>query len=118
GKTLKLDANQHAMVDFKLVRAGIISGRVFEVDGRPAVGMTVQAYVERKTFDRHALLPIAATQTNDRGEYRLFGLAPASYIVGVPLLGAVAGVYESGTTNGFVEVLQRSGMPFPQLYYP
>jgi hypothetical protein len=119
GKTLKLAAGQQARMDFKLARAGVISGKVFEADGRPARDITLQAYVEEKTNARHALIPIAVTRTNDRGEYRIFGLPPGSYIVGVILrLGAVTGVYQSGSSNGFPNLLQAAGTLFPQQYYP
>jgi hypothetical protein len=119
GKTLKLARGQHVRVDFKLARAGVISGKVLEENGRPARDITVQAYVEHKTTERHGLIPVAVARTNDRGQYRIFGLPPGPYIVGAILrLGAVSGVYEGGSSNGFTNLLQTAGTPFPQLYYP
>src|SRR4029078_9094980 len=59
---------------------GAIAGRVFE-HGRPVRSAWVRAFRPRY-FDGERGLTLADwTQTDDRGEYRLFGLAPGAYFV-------------------------------------
>ena len=53
-----------------LMRGAVISGLIREPDGRPAQG----AVVSLSNVSRSVL-------TDDRGEYRIFGLAPGAYVV-------------------------------------
>jgi hypothetical protein len=56
-----------------LVRGGVVTGRITSVEGLPAVNRTVEA------------IPVGGQQANasarsdDRGEYRIFGLTPGRY---------------------------------------
>jgi hypothetical protein len=66
---------------FRLQPWGVIDGRVKFEDAEAAMGVPVQAY--RKTYSRGRLtyLMTGAARTNDRGEYRIPGLAPGAYVV-------------------------------------
>jgi protocatechuate 3,4-dioxygenase beta subunit len=79
----------------RLVRASVISGKILDEDGEPAVGILVQALVPPDTLEpllvgetegtrllhSNTLLPVQTTSTNDLGEYRLAGLPPGQYLV-------------------------------------
>jgi hypothetical protein len=68
-------------VDFALVPGGSIAGRILDEDGTPFAGALVEALVTRFEGGTDALFSVASAQTDDRGEFRLFGLAPGRYYV-------------------------------------
>jgi hypothetical protein len=66
---------------FRLRPFAVMAGRISHDDGEPAIGNRVEAYREYRNRLRHGYLLAASATTNDRGEYRMFGLQPGSYIV-------------------------------------
>lgn len=73
-----------SQVDLALPRGGVITGRVIDRFGEPAVGADIA--VERYQYSpdgqrRLTRAPGTATVTNDLGEFRVFGLMPGQYIV-------------------------------------
>jgi len=80
---------------FRMVRAGVISGKVVDEDGEPVAGAMVEALITPDDaaamlagsagringLDKNSLIPVSTTATNDLGEYRLAGLAPGKYFV-------------------------------------
>lgn len=66
-------------VDFALVRGGAITGKVVDSDGRPLVEEEVVAIPEKQQFASQ--MRYLGTGTDDRGVYRIFGLAPGRYKV-------------------------------------
>jgi carboxypeptidase family protein len=68
-------------LDFKMVPAGVVSGKVKFDDAEPAVNVAVQLYREYYDRGRHGYLVAASGFTNDRGEYRLAGLEQGAYYV-------------------------------------
>ena len=60
---------------------GVLEGKIRFEDGEPAFGVPVILY--RKQYSRGKLLyqQAGSSRTNDRGEYRIAGLQPGSYIV-------------------------------------
>lgn len=68
-------------LDFPLVAGGVIVGRILDEDGAPFAGATVDALVARMQSGNDMLFSVATAQTDDRGEFRLFGLAPGAYYV-------------------------------------
>jgi protocatechuate 3,4-dioxygenase beta subunit len=72
-------------INFALVRGGVITGRVTDADERPVIDQQVNVY-PAEMFDQRIQRTVYATgsvQTDDRGVYRLFGLAPGRYKVAV-----------------------------------
>jgi protocatechuate 3,4-dioxygenase beta subunit len=69
-------------VNIKLVKGGIITGKVLDARGAPIVGVSVRAIRSR---DFEGSPPDSdsesAGQTDDRGIYRLYGLKPGTYLV-------------------------------------
>lgn len=71
-------------IDAKLLPHAVITGRVYDSDGEPIVYATVQ--LSRYRFSpqgQRELSDVTAAATNDLGEYRLFGIPPGRYVVGV-----------------------------------
>lgn len=72
-------------VDFALTPGGVITGRVTDANGRPAIAEIISL----KQVDGGSSSPIHAYNTrgmyltDDRGVYRIYGLSPGRYLVGV-----------------------------------
>jgi protocatechuate 3,4-dioxygenase beta subunit len=64
----------------KLSRASVLTGRVIDEHGEPAHGSLVQVlqYGPAGALQK-ILLPVTGARTDDRGEYRVFGLLPGRY---------------------------------------
>jgi protocatechuate 3,4-dioxygenase beta subunit len=81
-------------IDLRLIRGGVITGRVGDEDGEPLARalVTVQRY--QYVRGERQLTPAGADQSDDRGQYRVFGLPPGEY-------------YVSANTSGLGELLGR-----------
>jgi hypothetical protein len=66
---------------FRLRAFAVMAGRISFDDGEAAMNIRVEAYREYRHHLQHGYALAASAVTNDRGEYRLFGLQPGSYIV-------------------------------------
>lgn len=66
---------------FRLIPSGVISGKILDVDGEPLPEVSVQALRQTYSAGKRNLSPASIVETNDLGEYRLFGLAPGRYFV-------------------------------------
>ena len=67
---------------FKLIPAAVIAGRVYDEDGEPVPGARMEALQYRyNRQNRRELAPMRFATSNDRGEYRLFGLPPGRYYI-------------------------------------
>lgn len=86
-RTVTLDDDQNAdNINFSLVRGGVITGRAMDADGRPLIAQPMQlksAFGEGETREFSGVSAGGEESTDDRGVYRLFGLAPGKYIIGV-----------------------------------
>ena len=70
-----------ANIDFALVAGRAIAGRILDEDGTPFAGAIVRALVSRSQAGSDTLVQVAGAETDDRGEFRLHGLAPGQYYV-------------------------------------
>jgi hypothetical protein len=71
-------------IDVTLQRGAVIAGMVLDPLGQPAPGVNVQILVFTKRDGDRVLTSAPATGssvTNDRGEYRFYGMRPGSYVV-------------------------------------
>jgi hypothetical protein len=68
-----------------MIPAGVIAGRLYDRDGEAASNVTVQALKYVYQNGRRVLSSVQSAQTNDLGEYRLFWLPPARYLVAAAL---------------------------------
>ena len=89
GKVINLSSNEVAEgVDFKLIRGGVITGRITDADGRPVIEerISLTAVDENGAPARGSNFRAGnflMYQTDDRGVYRIFGVAPGRYKVSV-----------------------------------
>ena len=75
-------------IDLALPRASVITGRITDRLGEPAIDAEI--LIERYQYSsdgQRRLNRLAATATNDLGEFRAFGLMPGEYIVSAKLRG-------------------------------
>lgn len=78
-RILTLDRGRHVKdVILRLQPGGVITGTVYDEDSQPAVGAQVQAY-EADSSMRSGFS--VGGQTNDLGEYRIFGIPAGKYYV-------------------------------------
>jgi hypothetical protein len=90
GTLVSVVAGQELTLNFSMLPAGVISGRVFNEDNEPVSRTTVQAYTYRYTDGQRSLTPVGNGQTNDLGEYRIFWLPPGEYFLSVLASNATA----------------------------
>jgi hypothetical protein len=77
---INLSAGQHAGdVTLRMVPAAVISGRVTSEGDEPLSNVFVQAMKFTYLNDKRQLTDVGTATTNDRGEYRIWGLAPGKY---------------------------------------
>lgn len=106
GKTLTIKPGQHIRdVVFRLMPMGAISGRVYDEDGEPLSGVSVQALRYGYFNGRRDFQQVSGTGTNDLGEYRLIGLPPDRYYV--------AAVYNNPNSND-----ESASNGYIPVYYP
>ena len=89
-----LDGQRVSGVRIRMLRGSVITGTVRNATGGPAPNYTVQAIMVRSSGGEKRAINLDASlgnvSTDDRGVYRIFGLAPGEYIVSVPALGLAA----------------------------
>jgi hypothetical protein len=82
GTPLQLgDGEQLKGVQFQLPRGGVIAGRVLDEDGEPVPGAMVRVMRYQYQQGDRRLTPAGGAQTDDRGQYRVWGLMPGDYYV-------------------------------------
>ena len=82
GTPLQLgEGEQLKGVEFRLPRGGVISGRIVDEDGEPVPGATVRVMRYQYLQGDRRLTPAGTGQTDDRGQYRVWGLMPGDYYV-------------------------------------
>lgn len=74
-------------IDLRLTRGGVITGHVLDEDGEalPRALVTVQRYQYQR--GERQLQPVGGDQTDDRGQFRVFGLPPGDYYVSASAAG-------------------------------
>ena len=81
------DAQTQEKVDFSLPRGSVIAARITDEFGEPLTGVMVQVQRYQYGPDGQRKLagvpgaPAPFSGTDDRGEFRLFGLMPGEYVV-------------------------------------
>lgn len=115
GTRIALANGQRVEIDLNLVRGGVIAGRVVNDQGHPMARQWPRLFQFRQIGDLRLLVPVGSAlgkgaserSTNDRGEYRLFGLPPGDYVVGVqPSIGTAS----VATANELQWAMQAPGV--------
>ena len=82
GTPLQLgDGQDLKAVDFRLPRGSAITGHVYDESGDPLPGAAVRAGRYQYGQGMRQLVPAGTAQTDDRGEYRVWGLNPGEYYI-------------------------------------
>jgi hypothetical protein len=68
-------------VDMKLPRGAIVAGRVVDEAGEPVARASVQLARHRYIDGARKLVAVSGDSTDDRGEFRIFGVPPAEYVL-------------------------------------
>lgn len=107
GAPVKLaDAQALDGIDFTLVPAGVIAGKILDEDDKPFVGASIEALVSRTLQGQPRLVAVASAQSDDRGEFRLTGLPAGQY-------------YVSAFDPAFANVGDETGaLRYTPTYYP
>jgi hypothetical protein len=68
-------------IEIRLPRGSVVAGRVFDELGDPMPGIAVRALRYQYVQGTRQLVPAGLGQSDDRGEYRIWGLNPGEYFV-------------------------------------
>jgi hypothetical protein len=101
GTPLRLDDNQQLKgVDFRLPRGSAIAGRVFDEDGDVMPGVNVRVMRYQYVQGERRLTPAGGAQTDDKGQYRVWGLMPGEYYVSAVARNFALGNFGGGRGGG------------------
>ena len=82
GTPLQLaDGQEIKDIEFRLPRGSVIAGHVYDETGDPMAGILVRVLRYQYQQGERRLMPAGNAQTNDLGEYRVWGLMPGEYYV-------------------------------------
>jgi hypothetical protein len=98
--TITVKANETVKdVTIKMTAHGVIAGRVLDEDGEPMARVLVQClkWMAVPPMGRR-LTPRATAQTNDLGEYRLYGLDPGKCLIAAQLMASMPAQLRSSFT--------------------
>jgi protocatechuate 3,4-dioxygenase beta subunit len=98
---------------FRLIPSAVIAGRILDEDGEPLPEIAVSALRQGYLEGKPSLSTETTVQTDDRGEYRLFGLSPGRYFVS-----AVFPQWSRFLRGAEAEDAQPNPQGYAKMYYP
>lgn len=89
GRRLTLVDGREESVTLSLTRGSVISGTIVDAQGAPVpfVNVTAQRFSYHATTGERLPMASASAASDDRGAYRIFGLAPGDYLVAASTTG-------------------------------
>jgi hypothetical protein len=109
GEPIKLaPGDQRRDIVMRLIRLGVLAGRVLDEAGDPVQYVRVQAMAYQYTASGRQLIARAAGDTNDLGEYRISGIVPGRYYVHA----------KPRAVQGFGPRAAAENEPLASAYYP
>src|SRR3954470_10678734 len=101
GTPLQLaDGQQLKGIEFQLPRGSVISGSVLDEDGDAMPGVMVRIMRYQYLQGERRLTPAGNGQTDDKGQYRVWGLMPGEYYVNAIARGGGPGGAQFGGGPG------------------
>lgn len=105
GWTISLRAGQTLQgVEFRMPPAAVVTGHVVDEDGEPMTGVAIEAEQYRYVQGVKTLAARGRAISDDRGIYRIYGLAPGRYFVkalGSSLRSRIGAAIRGGAFAGF-----------------
>ena len=92
-------------IDFHLIRGGVVEGRVVDQENEAVERVRVMVKGYRSLAGKERLLPFGRDETDDRGQFRIFGIPPGNYYLSVSPL-------------PFIRDPRREIPSFAPTYYP
>ena len=92
-------------IDFRLIRAGVVEGRVVDQDNEPLERVQVMLSGYRNLGGERRLMPFGRDETDDRGQFRIFGVPSGTYLL-------------SASPRPFATMRGGADRSFPPTYYP
>ena len=128
GAVLALQPGQEITdVQFRMIRAGVITGRILDENGEPLAKVMVSAMRNPTSEEmeddggrpsrREHLIAACESITDDRGEYRLYGLKPGEYYVKASESAGYNSSYYFGPARDY-QLQHELGSEYAPLYYP
>ena len=111
------DGRQLPSVDLKLPRGGVVTGHVLDEDGEPLARAVVTVLRQQYTRGEKQLSPAGSDQSDDRGQFRVFGLPPGDYYVSAAA-GAVERILRQLVDPGGAAIDQPESIGYAATYYP
>ena len=104
--------------DISMPRGSVISGRIVDEFGEPVADAMVSAMRQTWMGGRRRLVPAGRVgQTNDLGQYRMYGLPPGDYFVSATLRNSDTMMFDvMGPTGG--PTGSNPGSGYAPTYYP
>jgi protocatechuate 3,4-dioxygenase beta subunit len=128
GAVLSLTSGQEVNdAVFRLVRAGVITGKVVDDTGEPMMNVSVSVLHKPSDEEREKEGPrakklemtsVSTVATDDRGEYRIYGLKPGEYFVKAVETGEGAMFFGQMQEESDEIVLRELGSQFAPVFYP
>ena len=118
GSAIPLAAGQTVSIALKMFRGAVITGVLLDYNNQPAANTQVSAlrYIMQNGIRR--LNSMAGAVTDDRGVYRIYGLAPGDYFIGAAARGGPPNAPSSELR--LIDERQRSErtVAFASTYFP
>lgn len=111
------DGQQLSSVDLKLARGGVVTGRVLDEDGEPIARAVVTVLRQQYVRGEKQLAPAGSDQSDDRGQFRVFGLPPGDYYVSAAA-GAVERILRQLVDPGGAAIDQPESTGYAATYFP
>ena len=110
------DGQQAVNIDIRLARGGVVTGRVLDEEGEPLARAVVSVLRQQYGRGQKQLTVAGADQSDDRGQYRVFGLPPGDYFVSATAAGIEQVVRQVFGDPGAAQTTEPSG--YAPTYYP
>ena len=119
GTPLQLgDGQQIKGVDFSLPRGSVVAGRVFDEDGEPMPGASVRVLHYQYLQGDRRLTPAGTAETDDKGQYRVWGLMPGDYYVSAIVRGSRTFADASALPAGALQADSEDALAYAPTYFP